>query len=64
LSVKAKWCVGLAFAGYAMIVVARPADAPLLSYSNPAYVPSHQLNPTPVMGVRGDARILKIALAG
>jgi hypothetical protein len=24
-----------------------------VSYKNPAYAPSHQINPTPIMGIRG-----------
>ena len=51
-------------AAYAMTIATFHANAPQVSYTNPAYAPSHELNPTPVMGIRGELRVLKIPFVG
>ena len=60
---RSKWLVASSFAVCAFGVVTSPANAPLLEYRDPAYASSHQLAPIPVMGIRGDARVLIVAPA-
>ena len=47
-------------AAYAMVAVTLPADAPAIHYKNSHYTPGHLLVPSPIMGIRGDAWILKL----
>ena len=61
---RAKRVVASTVAAYAMTVVTFSADAPAFHYKNPAYSPSHQLVPAPIMGVRGDAWVLRLPLVG
>lgn len=61
---RKKLVVATAVAAYAMTVVARPLDAPALNHVHPAYSSDHKIVPAPVMGIRGEVRILKIADAG
>ena len=53
MSGSRKWFAAVAFATYSIIFVACSAHSPSMDYKNPAYVPSHQINPTPIMGIRG-----------
>ena len=64
MSGRSKYLVASAVAAYAMTFVTCSGDAPLTDYTNPAYAPAHQLNPTPIMGIRGDVRVLKTSFVG
>ena len=61
---RSKRIVAAAFAVYASSTVAVPAQAPLFEYLDPHYAPSHLLVPTPIMGIRGDATVLSVPVAG
>ena len=47
-----------------MTIATFSADAPQVSYTNPVSAPNHLLNPTPVMGIRGELKVLKLPFLG
>jgi hypothetical protein len=56
-----KLVVSLALAAFAMAGVVRPAAAPEVQSTNPAYVSGYKtFFPDPIMGIRGDATVLRI----
>jgi len=63
LAGRLKWLAS-AVAAYAMTIATFSADAPQVSYTNPVSAPNHLLNPTPVMGIRGELKVLKLPFLG
>jgi hypothetical protein len=56
-----KLVVSLALAAFAMGGVVRPAAAPEGRLTNPGYVSGYKtFFPDPIMGIRGDATVLRI----
>ena len=52
----------LAIAAGAMLADVRPLEAPELAIKHIEYVRDHKIIPVPIMGIRGAAEVLKIAL--
>lgn len=52
--------VSLALAAIATAGVVRPAEAPQAAFRNPAYVPDHKIILEPIMGIRGEATVLRL----
>jgi hypothetical protein len=47
-------------AAYEMTAVARPAKAPQLDHRDPGYTLDHKIVPAPVMGIKGEATVLRL----
>jgi hypothetical protein len=57
--------VSVALAAVAMAALVRPAEAPAPDFTVRAYVSGHKkFFPDPIMGIRGEATVLKVPAVG
>lgn len=60
-----KVVVSLALAAVAMTALVRPAEAPEPDFTIRAYISGHKkFFPDPIMGIRGEATVLKVPAVG
>lgn len=63
MSGSKKLLAASAVIAYAITAFVRPAHAPEFDLRNPGFVSNHELVPTPIMGIRGEIRMLPLPTA-